>query len=444
MKAQELQPVRGTHDLLAEDYARHSDVIAAAQNVAQLYGYARIDTPIFEFSEVFHRAVGETSDIVSKETYSFTDRGGEGLTLRPEFTAAIVRAFISNKLTQELPFKCFAAGPAFRYERPQKGRMRQFHQIDAELLGVAEPSADVEMIAMAMHTLRVLGLSEVVTLEINSLGDAGSRQNYRAALVEYLNRHADKLSEDSKLRLAKNPLRILDSKDEGDKKIVQHAPSLSQHFNEASQSFYASVKAGLTALGIPFKENDRLVRGLDYYSHTVFEFTTNQLGAQGTVLAGGRYDGLIALMGGPDTPGIGFAAGVERLVALRETLNIVQQKAAAKLVAIIPMGTVAEAESWKLAQQLRGADIQVDVAYRGNAKKRFERANKIAATHAVILSEDEIAAGTVTLKDLKTGTQGSFPRAQLIEVKPCRLIKRLMRLLRATRNCAMRFLRRIC
>lgn len=415
MKAQELQPVRGTHDLLAGDYARHSEVISTAQHIASLYGYARIDTPIFEFSEVFHRAVGETSDIVSKETYSFTDRGGEGLTLRPEFTAAIVRAFISNKLTQELPFKCFAAGPAFRYERPQKGRMRQFHQIDAEVLGAAEPAADVEIIALAMHTLRVLRLSDVVTLEINSLGDPESRANYRTALVEYFTQHADKLSEDSKLRLTKNPLRILDSKDEGDRTIVQHAPALHQHFNEQSQAYFTSVKAGLTALGIPFQENPRLVRGLDYYSHTVFEFTTDQLGAQGTVLAGGRYDGLVALMGGPDTPGIGFAAGIERLVALRETLNVAVQNAAAPVAAIIPLGEAAEASAWPLVQQLREAGIATEIAYKGNAKKRMARADKLGAAYAVMLGDDELAAGTVALKNLKTGAQESIPRAQLIE-----------------------------
>jgi histidyl-tRNA synthetase len=419
MKAQELQPVRGTHDLLAGDYARHSEVIASAQLTASLYGYARVDTPIFEFSEVFHRTLGDTSDVVAKETYTFTDRGGENLTLRPEFTAAIVRAFISNKLTQELPFKCFYAGPAFRYERPQKGRMRQFHQIGAELLGAVEPEADVEMIALAMHTLCVLGLGEVVTLEINSLGDTESRSNYRAALVDYLTQHADKLSEDSKLRLVKNPLRILDSKDEGDRAVVQHAPSLQEHFNDASRSFFASVKAGLSALGIPFRENNRLVRGLDYYSHTVFEFTTDKLGAQGTVLAGGRYDGLVALMGGPEVAGIGFAAGIERLVALRETLHVAVQKPAVPVAAIIPLGEAAETAAWPLAQQLREAGIATEIAYKGNAKKRMARADKLGAAYAVMLGEDALAAGTVALKDLKTGTQETFPRAQLIEkLKP--------------------------
>lgn len=410
--AQDLQPVRGTHDLLPDSYSEHQQVIETAQGVALLYGYARVDTPIFEFSEVFHRAVGETSDIVSKETYTFTDRGGESITLRPEFTAAIVRAFISNKLTQQLPFKCFYAGPAFRYERPQKGRLRQFHQIGAELLGAAEPTADVELIALAIHTLKALGLDQSITLEINSLGDAESRSNYREALVKYLSQYEDKLSEDSKVRLVKNPLRILDSKDAGDREIIKDAPTLHAYFNDASQVHFAAVKAGLDALEVKYVVSEKLVRGLDYYSHTVFEITTDQLGAQGTVLAGGRYDGLVKTMGGPDTPGIGFAAGVERLVALRgEQPN----KNAAVIAAIIPMNEAADAAAWKLAQRLRFAGIRTDIAYKGNAKKRFERANKVMAQFAVIIGEDEISSGTLALKNLKTGEQEALAPEIILE-----------------------------
>lgn len=400
MSTKELQPVRGTHDLLQAEFAAHASVIGEAQKIAAYYGYGRVDTPIFEFSEVFHRAVGETSDIVSKETYTFEDRGGESLTLRPEFTAAIVRALISNKLTQELPFKCFYAGPAFRYERPQKGRMRQFHQIGAELLGANEPCADVEMIALAAHTLSVLGLENSVTLELNSLGDAESRANYRTALVAYLTKHEAKLSDDSKTRLAKNPLRILDSKNEGDRDVVKGAPSLLEHFNEASKTHFSKVKAGLDSLGIAYTVNERLVRGLDYYSHTVFEFTTDQLGAQGTVLAGGRYDGLVKLMGGPEIAGIGFAAGVERLVALRETLGV-KNKSSNKTVVVIPVSEAEELAAWKLTQQLREAGVQTEIAYKGNSKKRFERANKIGARLAVVLGEDEVKAGKVTVKQLQ-------------------------------------------
>lgn len=410
-----LQPVRGTHDLLADDFARHQWVMDSAQKVALLYGYSRMDTPIFEFSEVFHRAVGETSDIVSKETYSFTDRGGESITLRPEFTAAIVRAFLSNKLTQQLPFKCFYAGPAFRYERPQKGRLRQFHQIGAELLGSAEPCADVEMIALGLQTLRVLGLSDSVTLEINSLGDAESRAAYREALVAYLSQHAEKLSEESKLRLVKNPLRILDSKSEGDRAIIAGAPTLHAYFNEASRAHFAQVKAGLDALGIAYRVSEKLVRGLDYYSHTVFEVTTDKLGAQGTVLAGGRYDGLVALMGGPQTPGIGWAAGVERLAALIADKNDAsQQKNVAPVAAVIPMSDAAEAEAWKLAQALRVQGISTDILYKGNGKKRFERANKIGARFAAILGDDELKNGQVTLKNLSTGLQQTMSQDAVV------------------------------
>lgn len=399
--ASQLQPVRGTHDLLPDSYTQHHRVIETASDVARLYGFARMDTPIFEFSDVFHRAVGETSDIVSKETYTFTDRGGESITLRPEFTAAIVRSFISNGLQQNLPFKCFYAGPAFRYERPQKGRLRQFHQIGAELLGAGDPSADVEMIALGMQMLSVLGLRDSITLEINSLGDAESRAAYREALVAYLAQYADKLSDDSKTRLEKNPLRILDSKSEGDRAIIAGAPTLHHYFNEASKTHFAKVKAGLDALGIAYRVSEKLVRGLDYYSHTVFEITTDKLGAQGTVLAGGRYDGLVKTMGGPEVAGIGFAAGVERLVALMDD-PVVQQRPVAT---IIPMQEEAEMECWKIAQALRASGISVDIAYKGNAKKRFERANKIGAAFAVLVGADELKNNQVTLKNLSSGVQ---------------------------------------
>lgn len=408
--SQSLQPVRGTHDLLPDVCAQHQRVASTAQAVAALYGYRRMDTPIFEFSDVFHRAVGETSDIVTKETYTFTDRGGESITLRPEFTAAIVRAYISNGLQQLAPFKCFYHGPAFRYERPQKGRMRQFHQIGCELLGAAEPSADVEMIALAMHTLKALGLSESITLEINSLGDAGSRAAYREALVGYLAQHKDKLSEDSKARLEKNPLRILDSKSEGDRAIIAGAPTLHGYFNEESEKHFAAVKAGLDALGIAYKVSDKLVRGLDYYSHTVFEITTDQLGAQGTVLAGGRYNDLVKLMGGQETACIGWAAGVERLVALQGD----QLEFAAPSVAVIPMGDAAESEAWKLAHALRQAGVPTEIGYKGNGKKRMEKAAKYGAAYALILGDDELASGTVTVKDMVAGAQEKLPLAAVI------------------------------
>jgi histidyl-tRNA synthetase len=408
--SEKLQPVRGTHDLLPADYAKHQHVIEAAQQVAALYGYLRLDTPIFEFSDVFHRTLGDTSDVVTKETYTFSDRGGESLTLRPEFTAAIVRSFISNGLQQHVPFKCFYAGPAFRYERPQKGRQRQFHQIGCELLGSNEPQSDVEMIALAAHTLRVLGLGDSVTLELNSLGDGESRAAYRDALVGYLSQYKNDLSEDSKLRLEKNPLRILDSKDEGDRKITAGAPTLHASFNAASKAHFDAVKAGLETLGIAYQVSEKLVRGLDYYSHTVFEFTTDKLGAQGTVLAGGRYNDLVKLMGGNDTACIGFAAGVERLAALLE-----QPVALAKpLAAVIPMQEEAEAAALQIAQGLRHAGIATEIAYKGKAGKRFERADKLGAQFAVVLGEVELAKGEVMVKNLSDGTQTPVKQDQLI------------------------------
>ncbi len=311
-----LRPVRGTHDIVGDDALRHRKVVETGREIAARYGYGEIATPVFEFTEVFARTLGETSDIVTKEMYSFEDRGGERITLRPEFTAGVARALISGALGQSLPIRLFLSGPVFRYERPQKGRLRQFHQIDIEVLGAPEPEADVEVIAVGRRILEALGLGAKVTLELNTLGDPSSRRAYRERLVDYLAGFREQLSEDSRARLERNPLRILDSKDPGDRTILEDAPVLTDCLNEASQAFFAKVRAGLDALGIAYRVNPRLVRGLDYYTHTAFEFTTTELGAQGAVLAGGRYDGLVATMGGPDTPGIGWAAGIERLAML--------------------------------------------------------------------------------------------------------------------------------
>src|SRR6185312_15291800 len=277
-----LQPVRGTQDLLPDAYRRHRAVIDTARRIAERFGYQEIATPIFEFTEVFARPIGETTDIVSKEMYTFQDRGGEEITLRPEYTAGIVRAVMSNGLTQSLPLKFFAAGPMFRYERPQKGRFRQFHQIDAELIGAAQPTADVDLISLAAEILDALGVLRHTVLELNTLGDSASRQAYRTALVDYYGKHRDKLSEDSLRRLDTNPLRILDSKDDGDKRVNAAAPNFADYLTPEAKEFFAEVCAGLTALGIKYVLNPRLVRGLDYYCHTAFEFVTTSLGAQGT------------------------------------------------------------------------------------------------------------------------------------------------------------------
>jgi histidyl-tRNA synthetase len=299
--------VRGTHDIVGETAAGHQHVVAVARDCAHRYAFGDIDTPIFEFTPVFARTMGEGSDVVRKEMYSFIDRGGEDITLRPEFTAGICRAFISGGMQQDLPLKFFAHGPAFRYERPQKGRLRQFHQIDTEILGVEGPGADIEIIALGAEILHQLGVLDRCVLELNTLGDPDSRQAYRDALVAYFSDHIDGLSEESADRLTRNPLRILDSKDVGDRSIVVDAPLMADYLTPAAREFFAAVCEGLDILGIAYNLNQRLVRGLDYYTHTAFEFVTDALGSQGAVIAGGRYDGLIKMLGGPPTPGIGWA-----------------------------------------------------------------------------------------------------------------------------------------
>lgn len=408
-----LQPVRGTHDILPEESRKRRLLERTLADVCGRYGYGEISTPMFEFSDVFHRTLGDTSDVVTKETYTFTDRGGESLTLRPEFTASVVRSFISEGLQDQLPFKVYYNGPAFRYERPQKGRLRQFHQFGAELLGVAEPIGDIEMIAMAAHGLNALGLGKQVKLELNSLGDADSRKGYREALVAYFNDHKNNLSEDSRVRLEKNPLRILDSKDEGDRKIIAGAPDAAKYFTPLASDFFAQVKESLSALKIDFTVNPRLVRGLDYYSHTVFEFTTEALGSQGTVLAGGRYDGLVAMMGGQDVPGVGFAAGIERLLALMEVANANAFAAPAKVIAVLPVDDAQERDALLVAQELRQNGYTVELITRGNMGKKMKRANKLGAIAALMLGENEVKSGKVTLKNMGDGSQQEVARAAL-------------------------------
>jgi histidyl-tRNA synthetase len=403
-----LRPVRGTHDIVGETALRHRRVIETGREVAARYGYPEVATPIFEFTEVFARTLGETSDIVTKEMYTFEDRGGERLTLRPEYTAGIARAFISGSLGQQLPIKLFASGPMFRYERPQKGRLRQFHQIDVEILGAAEPQADVEVIALGARILSELGLRDQVMLELNSLGDPASRRAYREELIGYLSRYSNELSPESLERLERNPLRILDSKAPGDREILTGAPSLADSLNQESRAFLVEVQAGLDALDIAYRINPRLVRGLDYYTHTAFEFTTTALGAQGAVLAGGRYDGLVATMGGPDTPGIGWAAGVERLAMLLGTTP-----AAPRPIALVPIGLDAMLPALQLAEELRAAGHHVELGFRGKVGQRLKRAAQQNACYAILLGEDELAAGKVVLRDLDRGEQHAVPRAEL-------------------------------
>ena len=405
-----MQNVRGTYDLYGEAKRKAKKVVSVGSQIVEKYGFEEIETPIFEFTEVFSRNLGDTSDIVTKEMYCFQDRGGESLTLRPEGTAGVVRSFISEGMQQNLPVKLYYTGPMFRYERPQKGRQRQFTQFGCELLGVETPQADIEVISMAYEFIENLGLTGNVTVEINSLGDTESRNAYRTKLVAYLKEHYDELSEDSKNRLDKNPLRVLDSKEECDKQVVANAPLYADSLNDASKTFFNVVLKGLDDLGIKYRVNNRLVRGLDYYSHTVFELVTDKLGAQGTVLAGGRYDGLVEQMGGGKVAGIGWACGVERLSMLLE-----QDTSLPRPIAVIPVGEDTQNEAIKIAYKLRRAGFRVEHSYSGNLKKRMMKANKVNAYLAVIIGSDELAAQKVTLKDLDKGEQKTVALADLLK-----------------------------
>ncbi len=399
-----IRSVKGTRDLWGAEQRKHRLVIDTSRQVAARYGFEEVTTPCFEFVDTFDRTLGETSDAVMKEMYRFTTQGGDQLALRPDNTAGFARAFLSNGWQERLPVRGFYAGAQFRHERPQAGRYRQFTQIGVECLGLASPLQDVECIACGLDILRNLGLDDL-TVELNTLGDAASRQAYRQALVTFLDPHKDQLSADSQVRLTKNPLRILDSKDPRDQALIADAPAYETYLNADSEVFYAAVQAGLEALGIAYTCNSRLVRGLDYYSHTVFELKSQALGAQSTVLAGGRYDGLIETLGGPPTPGVGWAAGVDRLAMLMD------RDPGYEIAAVImPLGDAMANEALKLAKQLRdetGLPVTFDVS--GSLKKRFARADRVGAKLACVVGEDELQAGTVTVKRLADGHQETAP-----------------------------------
>ena len=403
------QSVRGTRDLLPELKQTFRLIDETAYKTAKNYGFKEIETPIFEFSDVFHRSLGETSDAVSKETYTFTDRGGDSITLRPEGTAGVVRSFVSEGLAQLAPLKLYYYGPMFRYERPQKGRYRQFYQFGVEVLGLESALADVECLDLAWTILKNLKLSERCILEINTLGDVESRNNYRTALVAYLTPFKDQLSEDSKVRLEKNPMRILDSKDEGDKKIVAGAPLMENYLNETSKKFFADVLGGLDKLKIPYKINSKLVRGLDYYCHTVFEFTTTELGAQSAILSGGRYDGLVEMLGGPKTAGVGWASGVDRLADLVTTAttpdSFMNSITATPPVSVIALGDKALAEAMSISSELRNKGQYCEVFLTGNFKKKLEKANKLKTEKAVLIFEQENGQFEYKIKNFTTGEE---------------------------------------
>ncbi|MEG3154091.1 histidine--tRNA ligase [Sphingomonas sp. RB1R13] len=362
------QPVRGTQSMIGEQADRFAQVVATFDRVRRLYSFKRIEVPVIEPTAVFARTMGETTDVVSKEMYSFDDRSGESITLRPEFTAGICRAYLSEGWQRFAPLKVATHGPAFRYERPQKGRFRQFHQLDAEVIGSAEPEADVELLAFGAQLLRELGISGV-KLKLNTLGDVQSRDTWRAQLVEHFASVRGQLSEDSQARLDKNPLRILDSKDPRDRPFADSAPPMV--LTSEAEDFFGAVKAGLEAAGVDYEIAPHLVRGLDYYRHTAFEFVTDQLGAQGTVIAGGRYDGLIEQLGGPHTPAVGWAAGIERLAMLIETPSF--EKAG---VAVVAENEARERDAIVLTQRFRENGIAAEAHVTGNPRKRYQRAIK--------------------------------------------------------------------
>ncbi|MDF0490622.1 histidine--tRNA ligase [Sphingomonas sp. H39-1-10] len=375
--------IRGTQDIFGEEQRRFAHVVETFERVRKLYCFQRLEIPVFESTAVFARSLGETTDVVSKEMYTFEDRGGDSLTLRPEFTAGIARAYLTEGWQQYAPLKLATHGPVFRYERPQKGRFRQFHQIDAEVIGAAEPAADVELLVLADQLLHELGIAEGVTLQLNTLGDAATRDAWRAALVAHFEAHRGELSEDSLARLEKNPLRILDSKDPRDRPIADAAPGIDDYLTAEAGAFFESVTKGLDAAGVAWTRNGRLVRGLDYYRHTAFEFVTDRLGAQGTVLAGGRYDGLIESLGGPPTPGVGWAAGIERLAMLIEAPAV-----EALDVAVVVEQDEAYAAALALTAALRRAGHVTTLVASGSPRKRHDKALKLAPAEIVQLSID--------------------------------------------------------
>ena len=406
-----IAPLRGMKDLLPEEFKIHKHIEQIASNVSELYGYEGFATPILESANVFDRTLGDTSDVISKEMYSFADKKGRAVALRPEFTASIIRAFISNGLKQKLPLKLFSSGPVFRYDRPQEGRQRQFHQLNFEYIGAVGAYSDAETISMAAHLLSKLGLLDDVVLELNSLGCAESRANYQTALIEYFKKYENDLSHDSKQRLEKNPLRILDSKDEDDKKISQNAPMIADYYTEDAAKYFDDVKSYLDTLNVKYQVNPRLARGLDYYSHTAFEFITSKLGAQGTILAGGRYDGLTKLMGESEVPAIGFAAGIERIALMGDFTP--EKK---RPTVIMPIGNECFNYAINIAKQLRDKNIITTIAPDGKIGKRMQNALNDNAQYAIFIGSEEEAKNICKLKNLDQNTEQEIAISELANI----------------------------
>ncbi len=407
------RPIRGTQDIFGPEAEAFAFVVETFERVRKLYRFRRIEMPVFEKTEVFSRSLGETTDVVSKEMYSFEDRGGESLTLRPEFTAGIARAFLTDGWQQYAPLKVATHGPLFRYERPQKGRYRQFHQLDAEIIGAGEPQADVELLVMADQLLKELGIADGVTLQLNTLGDAASRDAWRAALVGYFRDHASSLSEDSQDRLERNPLRILDSKDERDRGFVADAPKIDDYLSGEAQEFFGAVTAGLDAAGVAWNRMSSLVRGLDYYRHTAFEFVTDRLGAQGTVLGGGRYDGLMESLGGAPTPAVGWAAGIERLAMLVGGEDVSFDPT--PIFAVVPDSPSMRDEADRIAHHLRKQsklgglpDYYVWTYFRGHGKKLAEKAKRDGVDAILFVRETDKIENVLNLTNVRASHEDAM------------------------------------
>ena len=405
-----IQSVRGTKDIYSSTMRNYNYIINEARFVSELFGYEEASFPIFERAEVFSRPLGVSSDVVSKETYTFEDRGGENITLRPEGTAGVMRSILSEGKINDLPLKLFYSGPMFRYERPQKGRLRQFVQIGIESIGNHGPLEDAEVIACGAILLQRLGFKRDCVLNINSLGDKESRTLYRKSLVDYFSRNLDKLSQLSQSRLSMNPLRILDSKEPQDQEVIYKAPLFSSYLNNPSIDHFEKVKSFLNTSGIEYSHNEKLVRGLDYYSHTTFEFITTKLGSQGTVLGGGRYDGLSEMLGGPSIPAVGFAAGVDRLVMLSSNLD-----ETSGIISILPVEEKNFAYCYNLLNIFRENDIKCEIFKGGNLSKNLKKINKKNRKLIIIVGDDEIQKKQVILKDLSTGEQQKIKKTNLIE-----------------------------
>ncbi len=405
-----LAPLRGMKDLLPDEFRVHKYIEKKAFQIAELYGYEGFSTPILESAKVFNRILGDSSDVISKEMYSFFDKKERQIALRPEFTASVIRAFISNNLKQKLPCKLFSCGPLFRYDRPQEGRQRQFHQLNFEYIGAKSPYSDAETIKLADHILDDLGILKDVTLELNSLGCTESRHAYQNVLIEYFKKYYNDLSENSKNRLEKNPLKIFDSKDEFDKKISQDAPIITSYYTQQVASYFDEVRSYLAMLDVKYVINPKLVRGLDYYSHTAFEFITDKLGAQGTILAGGRYDDLTALMGGAKIPAIGFATGIERVALMK---NFIVEKTRPSV--IIPIGNECISYAIELADNLRKNNVKIQTEFNGKIAKRMQNALSANAKFVIFVGSSEMSRGGVKLKNLDAKTEKEVTAQKLLE-----------------------------